>query len=588
METERIRIGIRPIVDGREEGVRASLEGQTRKMAESVAALLSDNVTYADGSPVECIISASIGGVKDASDADELFRKNNVGLTISVTPCWCFGSETLDIDPVRPKAIWGFNGSERSGAVYLAAALAACNQKGLPTFGIYGHDVQDKDDESIPEDVKEKLILFAKSGLAVCEMRGRSYLSIGNVCMGIAGSHVDEDFFQHYLGMRNEYVDMSELTRRMTLGIYDKDEFRKALEWTKKYCKEGLDPNVESRQLPREQKDKDWETVVKMTIIIRDLMSGNEKLDALGFPEEARGRNAILAGFQGQRHWNDFMPSGDFSETMLNSSFDWNGKRPSYGVATENDNLNGVTMLLGNLITRRPQNFADIRTYWSPEAVERVTGTKLEGIVSNGFIHLKNSGAVAIDSMGIQSEDGSVEIKPWWNLTDKDISYYMENTSWHPSNREYFRGGGFSVKVRTKGGMPLTLMRVNLVHGLGPVLQIAEGWSVDLPENVFQAIDERTDPCWPTCWFVPRLTGKDAFRDVYTVMNSWGANHGVFTYGHIGAELITLASMLRIPVSMHNVPEERIFRPSYWLSFGVGDSYGSDYRACEKLGGLYK
>lgn len=583
----KIKVGIRPVIEGREEGVRASLENQTMAMASSVATLISSKLTYGDGTPLECVISNSIGGVKDAADADELFQKENVGLTISVTPCWCFGYETIDIDPLRPKAIWGFNGTERSGAVYLAAALAACNQKGLPTFGIYGRDVQDKDDDSIPSDVEEKLILFTKAALAVCEMRGKSYLSIGSVCMGIAGSHVDEDFFLKYLGMRNEYVDMSEVMRRLQLGIYDNDEFQKAFEWTKKNCREGIDPNTESRQLSSERKESDWETVVKMTIIIRDLMVGNPVLNKMGFPEEARGRNAIVAGFQGQRHWNDFMPSGDFSESILNSSFDWNGTRAPYIVATENDNLNGVTMLFGNLLTRRAQSFADIRTYWSPEAVERVTGVKLEGLASNGFIHLKNSGAVALDSAGTIDKNGNTEIKPWWNLTGEDVEHYLKGTSWHASNREYFRGGGFSARVITKGGLPVTLMRINLVYGLGPVLQLAEGYTVDLPAEVDEKLNSRTDPCWPSAWFVPNLTGKGCFKDVYSVMNSWGANHGVFTYGHIGAELISMASMLRIPVCMHNVPEEKIFRPSYWNSFAADDSYGSDYRACEKLGSLY-
>lgn len=587
--SSRVKIGIRPVVDGRVHGVREVLEEQTLGMAQAVAALLSQELRYGDGQPVECVIADScIGGVLETKQTDEKFRRLNVCATISVTPSWAFGSETMDMDPHRPKAIWGFNGTERAGAVYLAATLAAHNQKGLPAFGIYGRDVQDVGDTTIPDDVRTKLLQFAKAAVAVGEMKGRSYLAIGSVSMGIAGSIVEDAFFQDYLGMRNEYADMSEISRRLQLGIYDQDEFERALAWTKQHCQEGKDYNLPDMQLTRERKDEIWAFVVKMTMIIRDLMVGNPRLAELGFPEEAMGHDAIVSGFQGQRHWNDFLPSGDFSEAILNSSFDWNGIRRPFMVATENDCLNGVTMLFSHLLTHTPQGFVDVRTYWSADAVKRVTGYQLEGQAAGGVIHLKNSGSVALDMSGEQRQDGQPVVKPHWEISEDEAQRCLDATSWHPAHQGYFRGGGYSSKVYSHGGMPITMSRINLVKGIGPVLQIAEGYTVDLPKEVSDALDERTDPAWPTAWFVPNLTGKGAFRDVYTVMNSWGANHGSFSYGHIGSELITLASMLRIPVSMHNVPEETLFRPSAWHAFGIEESsVGMDYRACAVYGPLY-
>lgn len=582
------KIGIRPIIDGRRKGVREALEDQTMGMAKAVAQLLSENLKYPNGQPVECVIAdTTIGGVAEAARCAEKFAREGVGVSISVTPCLCYGSETIDMDPYIPKAIWGFNGTERPGAVYLAEALAGHSQKGLPAFGIYGRDVQDATDRSIPEDVKEKLMRFARAGLAVALMRGKSYLSMGSVSMGIAGSIVNSDFFESYLGMRNEYVDMSEFTRRIDEEIYDKDEFERALKWVKENCKEGKDNNSPAMQSSRQRKDWEWEFVVKMTMIARDLMVGNERLAELGYVEEAQGHNAIAAGFQGQRQWTDHFPNGDFMEAMLNSSFDWNGIRAPYIMATENDSLNGVAMLFGYLLTNTAQIFADVRTYWSPDAVKRVTGKELTGIAENGIIHLINSGAAALDGTGQQSRNGEPVMKPFWEITEDEAKKCIDATSWRPAIREYFRGGGFSSNFLTKGGMPVTMMRVNIVKGLGPVLQIAEGYTVDLPEDVHNILDKRTDPTWPTTWFAPRLTGSSAFRDVYSVMNNWGANHGAISYGHIGADLITLASILRIPVCMHNVPEEKIFRPSAWGAFGTKDLEGADYRACKNFGPLY-
>ncbi len=579
------RVGIRPAIDGRMMGVRESLENQTMNMAKNAARLISSNLRYPDGSPVECVIADTcIGGVAEAAMCADKFSKNGVGVSLTVTPCWCYGTETIDMDPLIPKAIWGFNGTERPGAVYLAAALAGHTMKGLPAFGIYGHDVQDADDETIPDDVSEKILRFVKAGLAVSYMKGKSYLSMGSVSMGIAGSIVRDDFFQDYLGMRNEYVDMSEFIRRMELEIFDKEEYKKALAWTKKYCKEGIDIN--SRPRSRQQKDKDWETVVKMSIIARDLMVGNPKLKKLGFGEEALGHNAILAGFQGQRQWTDFMPNGDFLEAILCSSFDWNGIRPPYLVATENDAMNGVPMLFGYLLTNTAQMFSDIRTYWSPAAIKRVTGMKPSGLAENGIIHLINSGASSLDFSGRQTKNGKSVIKPFWEITQKDVEECLKATVWPPADTGYFRGGGFSSQFDTKGIMPVTIMRVNLVKGLGPVIQLAEGWTVELPQKMHKILSDRTNPTWPTTWFTPRLTGKGAFTDVYSVMANWGANHCASSYGHIGADVISLASMLRIPVCMHNVPEEKIFRPSAWNAFGM-DKESSDYRACATYGPLY-
>ena len=584
------KIGVRPVIDGRRKGIRESLEETTMGMARNVAGFYSQMLRYPDGSPVECVIADTcIGGVKEAADCAAKFERENVGLSLSVTPCWCYGSETIDMNPLIPKAIWGFNGTQRPGAVYLAAALAAHNQKGLPAFGIYGRDVQDMGDTAIPEDVQEKLLRFAKAGLAVALMRGKSYLAIGTISMGIAGSQVNPDFLQEYLGLRAEYVDCSEILRRVQQEIYDKDEYKKALEWTKKNCavNELPDHNSEAIQRTRKQKDEDWEFVVKMTLIIRDLMIGNEKLNSMGFGEEALGHNAIAGGFQGQRQWTDFMPNGDFSEAMLNSSFDWNGIRAPFAFATENDHLNGISMLFGKLLTNTAQMFADVRTYWSPESIERATGWKPEGMLKNGAIHLINSGSCTLDGSGQQSRNGEPVMKPFWEITGEEVGKMLGATRWGPSSLEYFRGGGYSSKFLTKAGMPVTMCRLNLVKGLGPVLQIAEGWTATFPDKAFEIIDQRTDKTWPSTFFVPRVTGKGHFKDIYSVMNCWGANHGAISYGHIGADLISLASMLSIPVCMHNVEEDSIFRPSAWNAYG-SDTEGSDYRACAAYGALYK
>ena len=582
---EVVRIGIRPTIDGRRRGVRESLEEQTMNMAKSAAELISSNLRYTTGKPVECVIAdTTIGGVYEAAKCEEKFAKMNVVATLTVTPCWCYGSETMDMNPLTQKAIWGFNGTERPGAVYLAAVLAAHAQKGLPAFGIYGRDVKNADDTTIPEDVKEKILRFARAAIAVGEMRGKSYLSIGSVSMGIAGSIVDPSFFEEYLNMRCESVDMCEIIRRVNENIFDPEEYKKALEWTRKYCKESPDFINGENGKTREEQDAMWEYVVKMTMIVRDLMVGNEKLKELDFGEEACGHNAIASGFQGQRQWTDFMPNGDFLESVLCSSFDWNGIRPPYVVATENDCCNGVAMLFGRLLTNSAAGFSDVRTYWSPEAVKEATGYDLD---VPGLIHLINSGATTMDATGCQSIDGKPAMKPFWEITEKEAADCVDAVTWVPANLGYFRGGGFSSKFLTKKGMPVTMSRLNMVKGLGPVLQIAEGYTHELPAEVHAKIDNRTDPGWPTTWFVPNLTGKGPFKDVYSVMANWGANHGAFHYGHIGADLITLASMLRIPVCMHNVDEDKIFRPATWNAFGM-DKEGADYRACQALGPVYK
>jgi L-fucose isomerase len=582
------KVGIRPTIDGRRKGVRESLEEQTILMARSVAKLISENLKHANGLPVECVIADTcIGGVVEAAQVADKFSRENVGASITVTPCWCYGSETMDMDPYIPKAVWGFNGTERPGAVYLAAVMAAHAQKGLPAFSIYGMDVQDSDDTSIPEDVKDKLLSFTRAGSAVASMRGKSYLAIGGVSMGIAGSIVDHGFFEKYLGMRVETVDMSEFTRRMEEGIYDPEEYERALAWTKEKCKEGEDKNSPQHTRTRAQKDRDWEISVKMALIARDLMVGNARLAEFGYEEEALGRNALVSGFQGQRQWTDHYPNGDFMEAILASSFDWNGIRQPYMIATENDSLNGVSMLFGHLLTGTAQIFADVRTYWSPEAVKRVAGYELSGVAGEGIIHLINSGPAALDGTGQQERDGRPVLKPWWSIDAEEVGRCLDATTWHPGNTEYFRGGGWSTKYRTRGGMPMTMSRINLVSGLGPVLQIAEGYSVDLPDDVHKTLDERTDETWPTTWFAPILTGSGPFRDVYSVMSNWGANHCALSFGHIGSELISLAAMLRIPVNMHNVAEDRVFRPHLWASFGVQEPQGADFRACDNFGPLY-
>lgn len=581
------KIGIRPTIDGRCDGVRESLEAQTMGMAKNVAKFLVKELRHPNGAKVECVIADScIGGVAEAAMAADKFEREGVGVSLTVTPCWCYGSETMDMTPGIPKAVWGFNGTERPGAVYLAAVLAAHSQKGIPAFGIYGRDVQDAGDKTIPADVQEKLLRFAKAGLAVARMRGKSYLSLGAVSMGIAGSIINEDFYQDYLGMRNEYVDMTEFVRRVDEKIYDEAEFKRAIKWVKANCKEGKETNPAGKRFGRKRKDEVWEYCVKMTMIARDLMVGNEKLAKLGFPEEALGRNAIAAGFQGQRQWTDHFPNGDFMESVLCSSFDWNGIRQPYILATENDSLNGVAMLFGHLLTGTAQGFSDVRTFWSPEAVKRVSGHALKGNAAGGLIHLINSGATCLDATGAQKVKGKSAMKPYWDITAAEVEKCLDATAWGPAVTEYFRGGGFSSTFLTEGGMPITMSRINLVKGLGPVLQIAEGHTVTLPAKVNKTLDERTNPTWPTTWFSPRLTGTGPFNDVYSVMANWGANHGAFSFGHVGADLITMASMLRIPVCMHNVDENAIYRPSSWAAFGM-DSEGSDYRACANFGPLY-
>ncbi|MCI7763876.1 MAG: L-fucose isomerase [Bacteroidales bacterium] len=601
------KIGIRPTIDARQGGIRENLEDKTMALAKAVAELITTNLRNGDGSPVECVIAdTTIGRVAEAAACQEKFERENVGATITVTSCWCYGSETMDMDPTHPKAVWGFNGTERPGAVYLAAVLAAHAQKGLPAYGIYGHDVQDITDNSIPQDAAEKILRFARAAQAVATMRGKSYLSLGNTCMGIAGSIVDADFLQDYLGMRTEYASLVEILRRVDFGIYDKEEFEKAMAWVEKYCKpnEGHDYNEDRQQFPgtpmttfngkgkgktREEKDEDWEFTVKCMMIIRDLMEGSAKLKEMGYYEEALGHNAIVGGVQGQRQWTDYKPNFDFPESLMCTSFDWNGVREAKVLATENDFLNGISMLFGHLLTNRGVMFSDVRTYWSPEAVERVTGKRPEGGAANGFIHLINSGATTLDATGAMTDsDGNPTMKPHWDMTDADAEACLKATSWMPADRDYFRGGGYSSHFVTRGGMPMTMLRLNIVKGLGPVLQIAEGWSVELPEDMHDTLDKRTDPTWPTTWFAPRLDPtKDAFKDVYSVMNNWGANHGAITYGHIGADLITMAAMLRIPVCMHNVEDKDIFRPSCWNAFGM-DKEGADYRACQNFGPMYR
>lgn len=583
------KIGIRPVIDGRRMGVRESLEQQTMDMAKATAQLLAEQLRHPCGATVECVIADTcIAGMAESAACDQKFSTQNVGLTITVTPCWCYGSETIDMDPMRPKAIWGFNGTERPGAVYLAAALAAHNQKGLPAFSIYGHDVQDAGDTAIPQDVQEKLLRFARAGLAVASMKGKSYLSLGGVSMGIAGSIVDHNFFESYLGMKVQAVDMTELRRRIDQRIYDEQELELAVSWADQHFRFGEDKNAEQYRRDEQANRAILRESLLMAICIRDMMQGNRKLAEMGRVEESLGYNAIAAGFQGQRHWTDQYPNGDTAEALLNSSFDWNGVRQPFVVATENDSLNGVSMLFGHLLTGTAQVFADVRTYWSADAVERVTGHKLTGHAQQGIIHLINSGSAALDgTCRQQDENGKPTMKPHWQISQQEADACLAATEWCTAVHEYFRGGGFSSRFLTLGGVPFTLSRINLVKGLGPVLQIAEGWSVDLPKAVHDTLDKRTDSSWPTTWFAPRVTGSGPFRDVYSVMANWGANHGVLSVGHVGADLITLASMLRIPVCMHNVDDEAIYRPTAWAAHGM-DSEGQDYRACQNYGPLYK
>lgn len=585
-------IGIRPTIDGRRGvlDVRGSLEEQTMGMAQAAKKLFEENLRYTNGEPVKVIIAdTTIGRVPEAAACADKFKKAGVDITLTVTPCWCYGSETMDMDPMTIKGVWGFNGTERPGAVYLASVLASHAQKGLPAFGIYGHDVQEADATEIPEDVKEKLLRFGRAAVAAATMRGKSYLQIGSITMGIGGSIISPEFFEEYLGMRIESVDEVEIIRRMTEGIYDEQEFQKALAWTKENCKEGFDKNPDFARKSDKEKEEAWEFVVKMMCIIKDLFNGNPNLPK-GCEEEAVGHNAIAGGFQGQRQWTDFYPNGDFAEALMNSSFDWEGARESYILATENDTLNGAAMLFNKLLTNSAQIFADVRTYWSPEAVKKATGYDLEGKAAEGkgFLHLINSGAACLDACGeVKDAEGNSVIKPFWEMTEADQKACLDATEWCPADNGYFRGGGFSSRYLTRGEMPATMVRINLVKGVGPVLQLVEGYTVNLPDEISDKLWKRTDYTWPCTWFTPRLTGKGAFTSAYDVMNNWGANHGAISYGHIGADLITLCSILRIPVCMHNVDEDKIFRPAAWNAFGM-DKEGQDYRACQNYGPMYK
>lgn len=587
------RIGIRPTIDGRWGGIREGLEAQTMQMAKDAKKLIEENVFYADGTPAEVVISpCTIGGGKEAAVCAKYFQEQNVTATLTVTPCWCYGSETMDLDPLTTKAVWGFNGTERPGAVYLAACMAAHVQRGLPAFAIYGEDVQDIGMSGITPDVEEKILRFARCALVVGQLRNKAYVSIGSVAMGIGGSFLDANMMQKYFGIRAEWVDMTEILRRIDLEIYDKAEYEKELKWIKTRLKEGKDYNGsiwEQKDFTREELDKQWEFVAKMTLIIKDIMLGNDKLNDIGRHEEALGRNGILGGFQGQRMWTDYKPNGDYTEAILNSTFDWNGKKQPVLLATESDNCNGLAMLFGNMLTGRASIFADVRTYWSPAAVERCTGWKAEGLAKNGFMHLLNSGAAALDGTGaVKDENGNSVMKRWWDVTDKDIEAMLAKTEFSPANRGYFRGGGFSSSYSTEGEMPVTLVRVNMVDGIGYTLQFAEGWTVELPENVNKTLLDRTDRTWPSTWFVPRLNDTVAFGSVYNVMANWGANHGAFVYGHVGKDLITLASMFRIPVTLHNIEDKDIYRPHAWSAFGTKDLEGADYRACANYKQLYK
>ena len=585
-------IGIRPTIDGRRGKikVRESLEDQTMNMAKSAAKLIEENVFYSNGEHVKVIIAdTTIGRVAEAAACEDKFKKAGVDITLTVTPCWCYGAETMDMNPLTIKAVWGFNGTERPGAVYLASVLATHAQKGLPAFGIYGHEVQEADDTTIPQDVQEKILRFARAAVAVATMRGKSYLQIGSVTMGIGGSIISPEFFEEYLGMRVESVDEVEIIRRMEKGIYDEKEYQKALKWVKEKCKPDFDKNPKEMQKTAAEKEKDWEFTAKMACIIKDLYNGNKNLPK-GCEEESVGHNAIVGGFQGQRQWTDFYPNCDFPESILNSSFDWNGAREPYILGTENDTLNATSMLFMKLLTGRAQMFADVRTYWSGEAVKRVTGYEIEGKAkeADGFIHLINSGACCVDACGeVKDERGNAVMKKWWEVTDKDIDTMMNATTWPYADLGYFRGGGYSSRFVTRAEMPATMIRLNLIKGLGPVLQIVEGWTVKLPDEVTDKLWKRTDYTWPCTWFTPRVTGKGAFKSAYDVMNNWGANHGAISYGHIGADLITMCSMLRIPVCMHNVDEKDIYRPAAWNAFGM-DKEGQDYRACAAYGPLYK
>ncbi len=580
------KIGIRPTIDGRENGVRESLEVQTMTMANTLKSHIENNYCYPDGTPVQVVVAEStIGRYKEATDCEELFEKNNVCASITVTPCWCYGMEVIDLHPTRIKAVWGFNGTERPGAVFLNAVLSAHNQLGLPAFGIYGSEVMDNDRTDIPDDVIPKIDKFIKGALAVGQLKNKSYLQIGGVSMGIAGSLVDFSLFQKYFNMNVVQVDMIEIMRRIDEGIFNPNEFETARAWVSENCTEIPDINKEHLKLTDLEIEEGLDFVTKMTLIIKDMMHGNEWLRNNGYNEEGLGNNSIAGGFQGQRQWTDYLPNGDFSETILNSSFDWNGPKSPTILSTENDALNGITMLFGHLLTNTAQVFCDVRTYWSPEAIKNLGNFTIDENLEDGMLHLINSGSAALDGTGkMRDENGNPVIKPFYDVTDEDMKNCLQATKWPVANREYFRGGGFSTNYLSEGEIPFTMTRVNLVNG-EPSIQIIEGKSIEISNDLYNAINDRTDPTWPSTFFIPN---ENTPLSTYEVMNNWGANHCVLTYGHVGDLFITLASMLRIPVSLHNIEEDRIYRPTMWTHYGTLDKTGSDFRTCEKLGPLYE
>lgn len=577
----RAKIGIRMLVDNRP-ALRAQQQQALFKLAEQVRLLLEGQVRYGDGVPAQCVIAPQpVGCVRDAAAVSELFRAERVGAVINIARAWAYPAEVMEYDTQLPQAVWGFSGSNYPGTVFMGAAVATAAQRGCPLFKIYGRDIQAGQDLRVPEDVADKLVRFAQCALALATLRGKTYLAVGSMCMGIGASAVDHAFFQCYLGMRTQMVDTAEILRRMEQKIYDPQEYARARRWAKENCREMQDPNPCALQQPAPQKQVAWDDSVKLALILRDLMQGNPALARQGHPEEAQGCLALAASFQGQRHWTDWQVSSDFAEAVLNSSFDWDGPRRPVTVATENDALQAAAMLMGTLLTGTAQIFCDMRAYWSPQAVQAHFGT-VPPTAEKGFLYLTNSGPAPLD--GTLAAGAT---KPFWAMTAEDMEGCIQHTQWGADKRAVFAGGGFSTSYQAAGGVPMTMVGLSLVKGLGPVLQIIEGETIALQPDLADALTQCTDPTWMRLFFVPRLTQAGVCSSVYNIVESWASNHCTLCGGHRAKAFTTLASMLRIPVCLHNLPPRQLFRPAVWGLYGEPGSTEADFRACQNYGPLY-
>lgn len=590
-------IAITPVADGRAGAYESNVAG-TWRMAEKVSRLIESRVRLPDGTAPRVVVAPEIVyGPRSGALAQEYFQREGVSANIWVSRSWSYSDELMSAcigigSTEWQQAAYGLNQTDRPGAVWLKAFCAAMDEKKRPIFSIYNPDLEDESGDLSPY-VAGRILRFARAAVAAAEMRGKNYLSVGGVSMGIIGSDARRNSFLQTFGMGTVSVDMVAIRGRIDQGFYDHEELESAFKFMKKNFKFSFDESQGPR--PRDLDELIRETL-RMTIIVRDLMIGNPKLasskvgKAQGFKanvERAQGANAIMAGTQGQRQWTDLYPNFDVTESILNSSFDWNGFRAPFVVATENDSKNGIGMLAANLVSGgMSQLFADIRTNWTPESVKKATGKDISRIAPQGFIDKRNSGAGALEyaldlfglvkgGAGMSVQDVAEAVRADANIQDRLIRDACAGTTYMTAALEYFPGDGLSSHFRTPGGIPMTAYRYNMI-GDELTCSVVEGATVELPRDVADCIGRITDRTWPETYWVPR--GMSSFE----YMSRIGPNHDGNSFGLIGADLLTLNAMLRVPVDMHNVPREDIFRPTFWDRCG-----GDDFRACEKLGPVY-